>query len=238
MSLYQHFEALLDLDTQAQSDYLTALQDAELERQLQALLTHHNQLEEATDWHDLVAEQVGRVTGDEQLHQLQGTHIGPYQLTEVIGQGGMGVVYKAERVDGALKQSVAIKFLMPSVMRVVGEQNAKNEAQILATLNHPNITKIFDAGTTDSGIHYFVMELLDGLPIDVYCEHHTLTFDDTIKLVLDVADAIQSAHLLNIAHTDIKPSNILVTSSGLVKVLDFGIAKLVHGQSEGNHQQA
>ncbi|MFY8300000.1 protein kinase domain-containing protein [Pseudoalteromonas sp. SS15] len=238
MSLYQHFEALLDLDSQAQNDYLTALQDAELLSQLQALLTHHNQLEEATDWHDLVAEQVGRVTGDEQLHQLQGTHIGPYQLTEMIGQGGMGVVYKAERVDGALKQSVAIKFLMPSVIRVVGEQNAKNEAQILATLNHPNITKVFDAGTTDGGIHYFVMELLDGLPIDVYCEHHTLTFDDTIKLVLDVADAIQSAHLLNIAHTDIKPSNIFVTSSGLVKVLDFGIAKLVHGQSEGNHQQA
>lgn len=231
MSLYDHFNKLLELNSDEQEAYLTSLTTQDLKAELVRLLQQHDQLNVATDWHDLVAQQVRTVTGDEQLNRMIGKQIGPYKLVEELGRGGMSVVYRADRIDGALKQNVAIKFLMPSVMRLVGESVVHREAQILVNLNHPNITKVFDAGTTESGLNYFIMEVLDAVPIDIYCTEHNLSDSDIINLFLDLADAIKSAHLLNIVHTDIKPSNIMVTNDGIVKVLDFGIAKLVHGES-------
>jgi len=232
MSLYEHFCHLAELPTQEQSSYLDSLDTSVDIEQLREMLKHHQQIDEVTDWHQLVASQVNQMTGDHHLERLKGTKIGPYQLAEVLGQGGMSIVYRAERIDGTFKQNVAIKFLLPSVMNVVGANLVHNEAQILANLEHPNITRVFDAGTTDSGIHYFIMEFIEGQTLDQYClANKYLTINDKIRLFLDIVEAIQSAHLVNIIHTDIKPSNILVTDEGDIKILDFGIAKLVHGDA-------
>ena len=149
----------------------------------------------------------------------------------------MGVVYSGSRTDGKLAQQVAIKFLYPSIMHLIGENLVHNEAYILSKLNHQNITHVLDAGTSADGHHYFAMEYVDGIAIDVYCQQNKLTIKQRLKLFLNVCDAISKAHLLNIAHTDIKPGNILVNKEGVVKVLDFGIAKLIHGDSTSQHQK-
>lgn len=237
MSLYHHFSEVLNLPKEAHSDYLANLADTGLKVELEQLLQQHNAIEQATGWHDLVAEQVAHITGDHQLNDLLGTLIGPYQLTDIIGRGGMSVVYRAERIDGTMKQSVAIKFLMPSIMQLTGSDLAHSEAQILANLHHPHVTQVYDAGRTESGLSYFVMELLQGLPIDQYCQQNNLTTHDKIQLFLTLADAIKSAHMLHVVHADIKPSNVLVTHDGVVKVLDFGIGKLIHDQADSKQTQ-
>jgi serine/threonine protein kinase len=177
------------------------------------------------------------MTGDDGVEHLSGTVVGQFTLKEVIGRGGMGVVYSGSRTDGKLAQQVAIKFLYPSIMHLIGENLVHNEAYILSKLNHQNITHVLDAGTSADGHHYFAMEYVDGIAIDVYCQQNKLTIKQRLKLFLNVCDAISKAHLLNIAHTDIKPGNILVNKEGVVKVLDFGIAKLIHGDSTSQHQK-
>ena len=159
--------------------------------------------------------------------------IGPYRLAEQIGEGGMGTVYRAERADGQFEQEVALKLIRRGPGSESTIRRFLAERQILARLNHPHIARLFDGGLTDDGQPYFVMELVDGQPIDTYCDAHRLTIDERLRLFAHVCDAVQHAHQNLIVHRDLKPSNILVipndsgTGDGTVKLLDFGIAKLL-----------
>lgn len=153
--------------------------------------------------------------------------IGPYRIVSVIGEGGMGQVLLAERADEQFKQRVAIKLLRRGTSSHQLQTRLKLERQILATLEHPYIAKLLDGGTTPEGTPYIVMEYVDGVPINIYCDHHRLTIEQRLRLFQKVCSAVQCAHQHLIVHRDLKPSNILVTTDGTPKLLDFGIAKLL-----------
>src|SRR5215472_16035365 len=156
-----------------------------------------------------------------------GQRIGPYRVLTVIGQGGMGLVYLAERADGKFEQRVALKVLQSGPDQPFVAEQLQQECRILASLEHPNIARVLDADVTENGVPYFVMEYVDGQPIDRYCDEHKLSLRDRLRLLLPVCDAVHVAHQKLIVHRDLKPDNILVTASGIPKLLDFGIAKVL-----------
>jgi len=158
---------------------------------------------------------------------LEQRRIGPYELVDELGHGGMGRVFLAQRADGQFDQRVALKVLSIGFSSPDARDRFLTERQILATLDHPNIARLLDGGVTENGQPYFVMEAVEGRPIDQHAEANELSVDDRLELVLDVCDAVQSAHQRLIVHRDLKPSNILVTDEGTVKLLDFGVAKLL-----------
>lgn len=158
---------------------------------------------------------------------------GSYELKELIGQGGMGAVYRATRVDGEIRQEAAVKLMHAGWSNPNLRDRFLRERQILAGLSHPNIANLLDAGRTDDNRPYFVMELVDGRPIDEYCQG--LPLAAKIQLFLKVCDAVAFAHSRLIVHRDLKPSNILVTAAGVPKLLDFGIAKIMDADSETTH---
>jgi serine/threonine protein kinase len=162
-----------------------------------------------------------------------GRRIGVYQIELEIGHGGMGEVYRAIRADGQFKKNVAIKMVRGGYDTAAVLERFLHERQILASLDHPNIARLYDGGTTDDGIPYLVMELIDGTPIDLYCEEHNLPINERLKLFTQVCAAVQYAHQRLVIHRDIKPSNILVTPDGIPKLLDFGIAKLLDPAAGG-----
>jgi len=151
--------------------------------------------------------------------------IGPFRVMHEIGRGGMGRVFLGERADGQFEQQVAIKLIQQSAPGVL--RRFADERRLLARLSHPGIARLFDGGITPGGLPYFVMELVEGEPIDRYCESHQLTVHQRLELVAAVCDAVTYAHQHLIIHRDLKPSNILVTPAGQIKLLDFGIAKLL-----------
>lgn len=158
---------------------------------------------------------------------LIGRTIGPFTILREVGRGGMGTVYLAERTVGPTQQ-VAIKVLRVGLGHDEIMRRFQDEAQFAAALGeHPSIVSLVDAGTTDDGIAYLVMDYVDGQRIDHYCDQNELSINDRLKLFTDVCDAVQFAHRNAIIHRDIKPSNILVTADGQVKLIDFGIAKLI-----------
>lgn len=156
-----------------------------------------------------------------------GTRLGPYRLVREIGHGGMGAVYLAERVDGQFAHRVAVKIVAAGGLREDLQRRLRHERQILASLQHPHIARLLDGGVSDEGVPYLVMEYVDGVPIDVYCDRKRLTTTERLRLFRTVCAAVQEAHQNLIIHRDLKPSNILVTDEGRVKLLDFGIAKLL-----------
>jgi eukaryotic-like serine/threonine-protein kinase len=156
-----------------------------------------------------------------------GDRIGPYQVRRVLGRGGMGEVYLCERADEQYHKQVAIKLVSRGVLSRQVQTRLRTERQILATLDHPNIARLLDGGTTAEGIPYLVLEYVEGEPIDTYCDTHQLSIDARLQLFRVVCSAVQSAHRNLIVHRDLKPSNILVTADGTPKLLDFGIAKLL-----------
>jgi len=161
---------------------------------------------------------------DEQAPQ-EGRRIGPYVLVRKIGQGGMGTVYQAIRADGEFHQSVAIKLIKRGMDSEFIIRRFRQERHILARLNHPNIARLLDGGTTDDGQPYLVMDFVDGVPITKYCEEHKLTVRERLQLFLTACDAVQHAHENLVVHRDLKPANVLVTRDRQTKLLDFGIAK-------------
>jgi eukaryotic-like serine/threonine-protein kinase len=163
---------------------------------------------------------------------LIGRHVGPYAIEAEIGHGGMGSVWRAKRIDGRYEGCVAIKLLHLSWLGQVGEQRFLLEGRLLARLDHPNIARLIDAGVLADGQPYLVLECLEGKPIDAYCDSAALDTEARIRLFLDVTDAIAQAHRHLIVHRDLKPSNVLVTTDGTVKLLDFGIAKLVDASAQ------
>jgi serine/threonine-protein kinase len=162
---------------------------------------------------------------------LAGHAVGPYTLLSLIGQGGMGGVWLAERNDGRFERKVAIKFPHIALQGSARKERFKREGSILARLVHPNISELLDAGVSAAEQPYLVLEYVDGEPIDRYCERQKLGVEEKIRLFLDVLSAVALAHANLVVHRDIKPSNVLVRSDGRVKLLDFGIAKLLqeHG---------
>ncbi len=158
-----------------------------------------------------------------------GDTVGPYRLLAPLGDGGMGVVWLAERADGQLKRQVALKLPRLAWGSGVAERLAR-ERDILATLDHPHIARLYDAGVDRHGRPYLAMELVDGRPIDAYGREHALPLRERLGLVLQVAAAVAHAHARLVVHRDLKPANILVTAQGQVRLLDFGIAKLLEGE--------
>ena len=158
---------------------------------------------------------------------LTGHSVGAYTLLNPIGHGGMGDVWLAERSDGRFEKRVAVKLLRFAMASAGGSGRFKREGKILAQLAHPNIAGLLDAGVTSDGQPYLVLEHVQGQPITEYCDERKLAVMDRIRLFLDVLSAVARAHANLIVHRDIKPSNVLVSDSGQVKLLDFGIAKLL-----------
>ncbi|HEY3836878.1 MAG TPA: protein kinase [Bryobacteraceae bacterium] len=160
-----------------------------------------------------------------------GIKIGPYVLESELGRGGMGVVYRAVRADGTFEKRVAIKILRNDRTIDLFLYRFQRERQILAQLDHPHIASILDAGATADGEPYFVMEYVDGVPITAYCRSNDLAIHQKLDLFLQICDAVQYAHRNLTVHRDLKPGNILVTEGGAIKLLDFGIAKLLDSDS-------
>lgn len=160
-------------------------------------------------------------------HASAGEVLGSFRIVRELGQGGMAVVYLAERADGQYSQRVALKVLRFGLKGSQAQFHFAQERQILASLDHQSIARLIDAGITAAGLPYLVMEYVEGVPIDRYCDEQRLSIDARLKLFLQVADAVRYAHRHLIVHRDLKPSNIVVTREGTVKLLDFGIAKLL-----------
>ena len=202
--------------------------DADLRREVEALLARQ---QEADAFFDAFAETIT----PERIHtapqDLSGKVIGPYRLTRLLGRGGMGVVYLAERNEGGFEQRVALK-LLPYGVSHEHVQRFQAERQMLARLKHPHIARLLDGGLTEDGTPYFVMDFVDGVPLTTYCDTQALSVDQRLVLFQQVCSAVQYAHQNLIVHRDLKPSNILVDAKGRVKLLDFGIAKLLDEQPD------
>jgi eukaryotic-like serine/threonine-protein kinase len=162
---------------------------------------------------------------------LSGLELGAYTLERPLGSGGMGSVWLARRTDGAFEGHAAVKLLNLALVTPTGQARFRREGSVLARLAHPGIARLLDAGVSAGGQPYLVLEYIDGVQIDDYVQAHALARDARIRLFLQVLDAVGSAHANLIVHRDLKPSNILVTSDGVVKLLDFGIAKLLDSDS-------
>ena len=156
-----------------------------------------------------------------------GRRIGVYQIVEEIGHGGMGEVYRAVRADGQYEKEVAVKLVRVGLDTSFILDRFRHERQILASLDHPNIARLLDGGTTEEGIPYLVMELIEGAPVDIYCDVHKLSITQRLQLFRQICSAVQYAHQRLVIHRDLKPGNVLVMSDGVPKLLDFGIAKLL-----------
>lgn len=154
--------------------------------------------------------------------------VGPYRLEGLLGEGGMGSVFRAVRSDDEYRQEVAVKLLRPENVTADLVQRFRRERQILAALNHPNIARMLDGGTSEQGLPFLVMELVRGEPIDIYSERNQLDLPARLWLVRTICEGVQSAHQNLVVHRDIKPSNILVTEAGKPMLLDFGIAKILN----------
>ncbi len=222
------FLAALELRTAAERlAYLKGAcgSDEKLLANVEALLVTHDRQSDYLERPPVVQTAVYRP-----LTEGPGTLIGPYKLLQQIGEGGMGVVYMAEQ-SKPIERMVALKIIKPGMdtRQVVARFEA--ERQALAMMDHPNIAKVLDAGTTDSGRPYFVMELVKGVPITNYCDDHHLPPKQRLELFVDVLHAVQHAHQKGIIHRDIKPSNVLVAEydqQPIPKVIDFGVAKATH----------
>lgn len=166
-----------------------------------------------------------------QISSEVGRRIGPHQLIREVGRGGMGTVYLAERADEQYHKRVAIKLVKRGMDTYEVLRRFRHERQILANLDHANIGRFLDGGTTEDGLPYFVMEYVEGQPIHQYCDTHRLSIEERLNLFRTVCSAVHYAHQNLVVHRDLKPSNILVTADGVPKLLDFGIAKLLHPES-------
>jgi tetratricopeptide (TPR) repeat protein len=165
---------------------------------------------------------------------LVGQKVGAYTLVSQIGQGGMGSVWLAERSDGRFERQAAVKFVSIALTSRETEERFKREGSILGRLTHPHIAELLDAGIFADSIPYLILEYVDGVAIDQYCDENRLAVDARIQLFLDVLSAVAEAHANLIVHRDIKPSNVLVRNDGQVKLLDFGIAKLIAHEADAS----
>lgn len=197
---------------------------AELRRRVEDLLASQG---EAFAYFEELADRVAASVPRELDAAREGTQIGAYRLIEQIGRGGMGTVFLAERADGQFDQRAALKVIRRGMESDQALRRFLAERQILASLHHPHIARLLDGGVTAEGLPYFVMEHVAGAPLTDHCDQRRLTIDGRLRLFCTVGEAVQYAHRNLVVHRDLKPSNILVTPEGTVKLLDFGIAKVL-----------
>jgi len=195
----------------------------ELRAEVESLIAAHERSDRFLD----LATGTGAPPPDpETIRDDRGRTVGRFRLIEKVGEGGMAVVYRAERVDGEFVQRVAVKLIDMPLRNADALRRFRAERQILATLNHPNIVTLLDAGVTGDGQAYLAMELVEGVPVTAHCADRRLSLEDRLRLFRDVCGAVQDAHQHGVVHRDLKPANILVTLDGVPKILDFGVAKL------------
>ena len=223
-------DELLDLEEPDRGRRLAEIRagDVAMAEHLEALLARDAALDDDRFLEQPAAEVLqGPVPSAVPPLDFRGETLGPYELERELGQGGMGAVWLASRADGRFEGQVAVKFLKSGLFGKGDSGRFEREGQILARLSHPNIARLLDAGVHHGHQPYLVLEYVDGLPIDRHCQVNGLDVESRIKLFLDVLAAVAHAHQRLILHRDLKPSNILVTHDGQVKLLDFGIAKLL-----------
>ena len=233
-------DTALDLDRENRATYIiNECQDEDLREKVIELLDsiEQSETEQFLEGTQAYPQNLARDLSDaDQLRDssaMIGKTVGRYEITKLIGHGGMGSVFKAKRADGSYDRQVAIKILRRGMDTPSNIARFKRERNILANLDHPHIAQMLDGGLTDQGLPYLVMECIDGVPLLSYCDRNKLSIPERLELFEDVCKAVNHAHQNAIIHRDLKPSNIFVTDAGDVKVLDFGIAKLMDpSQSE------
>ena len=220
------FDAVVELPRDERLPWLAASceGDQALYDDVADLLESHDLVEQGFTLTPLVEAALRQPTS---LDVFEGTRIGQYEVIREIGRGGMSTVYLAQRADRVYAKEVALKIVRPDGLHEDLLRRFQQERDIVAKLDHPHIARLLDGGTTDSGFAYSVMEHVEGQALDVFCDARRLGIRDRIALLRNVCDAVEYAHRHLVVHRDIKPSNILVTSDGTVKLLDFGIAKLL-----------
>ena len=229
--LRARFEQLLEATETERSAILHGLRqsDSSMAHELERMLAAHDTPGSVLD--QPLAEEIG-LRAASSTGVREGSEIGPYSIKKELGLGGMGVVYLATRTYGNFERRVAIKILRHDRIDRLFLGRFQQERQILAQLTHPHIASILDAGETADGDPYFVMEYVDGDPITTHCERRALGIDAKLDLFLQICDAVQYAHRNLTVHRDLKPGNVLVTEAGAVKLLDFGIARLIEQTQE------
>ena len=217
-------DALLDVPAEQRPAALMALAGGDLD-----LLRELSALSEEMDKTNTPLDRAALATfGDEvpkPSFKAAGEQVGRYKIVALLGRGGMGEVYRAERSDGEFDQQVALKLIRPEAIDHIAR--FQFERQLLARFNHPSITRIFDGGVLPDGQPYMVMELVDGIPVTTWCAEHHSDLNTRLGLFLEICSAVAYAHRSAVIHRDLKPANLLVTETGNVKLLDFGVAKLV-----------
>ena len=231
------FQVALDLVPEERLRYLSVAcaDDTQLKRDVESLLSQYDSAGALLD---------EPVYGNAELNVFEsfieekdpmlGRRLGSYRIEREIGRGGMGAVYEALRADNEFNKRAAIKLVKRGMDTDFILRRFRKERQILAALDHPHIGGLLDGGTTEDGLPYFVMEYIEGQPLYSYCDSHQLNITERLKLFRSICDAVHYAHQKQVVHRDIKPSNVLVTSDGVPKLLDFGIAKLLNPQLAGD----
>jgi tetratricopeptide (TPR) repeat protein len=235
LSYSEHLSQALELTEADRVPWLAALaaRDPELGRVVSELLAQQNR----AGFAEFLAEPLLDMDETVAAASLVGRRVGPYVIEAEIGRGGMGSVWRARRADGRYEGMVAIKFVHATWIGSAGEQRFRIEGSLLGRLVHPHIARLLDAGVLDGTQPYLILEYVEGEPIDQYCDRLALDADARIRLFRDVLAAVAHAHSHLIVHRDLKPSNIFVTREGTVKLLDFGIARLVDA-GDGSQTQS
>jgi serine/threonine protein kinase len=225
--LRECFDQLVELAPPQRETWMAAHElDPELRRELLAMLAADTS--DAPLLSTSAAVLVAQYTPQhEDGAGLVGSSIGPYRLIEVLGQGGTSVVFRAQRASGTGIQTVALKLLRTGLFSADGQRRFRREQGVLAHLSHPHIASLIDGGISEAGIPYIAMEFVDGVPITEYANANALGLRARLALLVTVCRAIDSAHRALVVHRDLKPSNVLVDTQGQIKVLDFGIARLL-----------
>lgn len=219
------FASVVDVEPEARSEFLRRAcgDDAKLKREVESLLAAH---EEASSFIEKNVFDLNLTAGANGA-SLIGKQFGHYRILREIGRGGMGMVFLAERDDGEFRRKVAVKIVRQSFSDEVLENRFRRERQILASLNHPNVARLFDGGVTPEGLPYLVMEYVEGETLTDFAENRDLSIEQRLRLFLKICSAVAYAHRNLIVHRDIKPSNIIVNEDGEPKLLDFGLAKIL-----------
>jgi predicted Ser/Thr protein kinase len=225
--LEELFNRAVDLPEDAREKFIVdeTGDDAELREELTGLLACDTGKRTGPLTHAL-GEALDSTTRDKRRAHL-GKVVGNYRLASVLGHGGTGTVYLGERADSQYSAQVAVKIVESAAVHGDLATRFRAERQILASLNHPNIARLMDAGESEDGQPYLVMEYIQGEPLDKYCDDRKLDVQARLRLFLEICGAVQYAHQNLVVHRDLKPANILVTTDGVAKLLDFGIAKLL-----------
>ncbi len=221
---------VLDLDPSEREGFLqrACADDPALLAEVRSLLSWVDETDEFLETPAVRVADLVPAGHDAEL--LLGESLGPWRILDIIGRGGMGVVYRAERADAAFTRVVAIKVVRRGAHAADIIERFHRERETLASLDHPNIARLIDGGSTSDGQPYFVMEYVAGVRVDKYCDEHRLTIDQRLNLFRTICAAVRYAHHILVVHRDLKPDNILVTREGTPKLLDFGIARVL---SEG-----